>query len=151
MAEAVADAGFEMRVICLRDKGELPHETCNGVITDRLPFSRGFGRPLPLTVLGWIWFVLLAGVLVTWQHLRHPYDVIIAHNMPDFLVFAAIIPRILGAKVVLDVQDVSPELMAAKASGRMKGSSFALPLFRSVSPLRSRIALSPWAGHSRSV
>ncbi len=126
MAEAVADAGFEMRVICLRDKGELPHETCNGVITDRLPFSRGFGRPLPLTVLGWMWFVLLAGVLVTWQHLRHPYDVIIAHNMPDFLVFAAIIPRILGAKVVLDVQDVSPELMAAKADGRMKGILFRL-------------------------
>lgn len=126
MAEAAADAGYEMRVICLRDKGELPHETCNGVITDRLPFSRGFGRPLPLTVLSWIWFMLLAGTVITWQHIRRPYDVIIAHNMPDFLVFAAIIPRILGAKVVLDVQDVSPELMAAKSGGRLKGILFRL-------------------------
>lgn len=124
MAEAAADAGYEMHVICLRDKGELPHETCNGVITHRLPFSRGFGRPLPLTILSWIWFMVLAGSVVTWQHIRQRYDVIIAHNMPDFLVFAAIIPRILGAKVVLDVQDVSPELMAAKSNGRLKGLLF---------------------------
>jgi glycosyltransferase involved in cell wall biosynthesis len=126
MAEAVVDAGHEMRVICLRDTNESAHETCNGVITDRLPFSRGFGRPLPLTVLSWIWFTLLSGAVVTWQHLRQPYDVIVAHNMPDFLVFAAFIPRLLGARVVLDVQDVSPELMSAKSHGRMKGMLFRL-------------------------
>ena len=126
MAEAAADAGYEMHVICLRDKSEAPHEVCNGVITDRLPFSRGFGRPLPLTVLSWLWFMLLSGAVVTWQHIRQPYDVIIAHNMPDFLVFATIIPRILGAKVVLDVQDVSPELMAAKSNRRLKGLLFRL-------------------------
>lgn len=126
MAEAAADAGYEMRVICLRDTGEAPHEVCNGVITDRLPFSRGFGRALPLTILSWLWFTLLAGVVVTWQYLRRPYDVIIAHNMPDFLVFAALIPRMLGAKVILDVQDVSPELMSAKSSGKVRRILFRL-------------------------
>ena len=126
MAEAAADAGYQMRVICLRDTGETPHENCDGVITDRLPFSRGFGRPLPLTIVSWLWFTLLAGAVVTWQHIRQPYDVIIAHNMPDFLVFAALIPRILGAKVVLDVQDVSPELMSAKSRGRLKRVLFGL-------------------------
>jgi glycosyltransferase involved in cell wall biosynthesis len=40
--------------------------------------------------------------------------------MPDFLVFSALIPKLLGAKIILDVQDVSPELMAAKAKGRMR-------------------------------
>lgn len=120
MAEAAADAGYEMRVICLRDTGEAPSERCDGVDVTRVPFSRGFGRSLPVTVLGWLWFTLLAGVVVTRQHLRHPYDVILAHNMPDFLVFAALIPRLLGAKVVLDVQDVSPELMAAKSHGRLR-------------------------------
>ena len=126
MAEAATDAGYAMRVICLRDQGEAAHEVCNGVLTDRLPFSRGFGRPLPLSVLSWLWFTMMAGAVVTWQHLRQPYDVIIAHNMPDFLVFAAIIPRLLGAKVVLDVQDVSPELMSAKSNGRLKRILFRL-------------------------
>ncbi|HLY31974.1 MAG TPA: glycosyltransferase, partial [Ktedonobacterales bacterium] len=120
MAEAAADAGYEMRVICLRDNGEAPSECWNGVSVTRVPFNRGFGRSLPITVLSWLWFMLLAGVAITRQHLRRPYDVILAHNMPDFLVFAALIPRLLGAKVVLDVQDVSPELMAAKSSGRRR-------------------------------
>jgi glycosyltransferase involved in cell wall biosynthesis len=121
MAEAACDAGYEMHVICLRDRGEPSNETCNGVITHRVPFSRRYGSPLPFTILSWIWFLALAGLTVTRQHLRRPYQVIIAHNMPDFLVFAALIPRMLGAKVVLDVQDVSPELMAAKSGGRLRG------------------------------
>jgi glycosyltransferase involved in cell wall biosynthesis len=121
MAEAAADAGFETHVICLRNQGEPAHEVIHGVITDRVPFNRGFGRPLPLTILSWVWFMVLAGAVVTWQHMRRPYHAIVVHNMPDFLVFAALIPRLLGAKVVLDIQDVSPELMAAKAgSGRKK-------------------------------
>jgi glycosyltransferase involved in cell wall biosynthesis len=130
MAEAAADAGYEVRVICLRDKGEASHEICNHVIVDRVPLSRGYGRPLALTVLCWVWFMLLAGAVVTWQHFRHHNDVIVAHNMPDFLVFAAIIPRLLGAAVVLDVQDVSPELMAAKSAGRLKLILYHLAAFQ---------------------
>lgn len=118
MAEAAVDAGYEMHTIVLRDKGEPAYEVCDGVVTHRVPFSRGFGGPLAFTILAWVWFTVLSGWVVTWQHLRHPYDVIVAYNMPDFLVFAAIVPRILGAKVVLDVLDPSPELMAAKSTGR---------------------------------
>jgi len=40
--------------------------------------------------------------------------------MPDFLVFSALFPKLLGAKVLLEVQDVSPELMEAKADGRKR-------------------------------
>ena len=57
---------------------------------------------------------------MTRLHLKHAYDVIHVHNMPDFLVFSALFPKLLGAKVILEVQDVSPELMAAKAKGRMQ-------------------------------
>src|SRR5262249_46206744 len=33
------------------------------------------------------------------------------HNMPDILVLSALIPRLLGAKVILDLHDPMPELM----------------------------------------
>src|SRR4029077_10588659 len=33
------------------------------------------------------------------------------HNMPDVLVFAATVPKLLGAKIVLDLHDPMPELM----------------------------------------
>jgi glycosyltransferase involved in cell wall biosynthesis len=126
MAEAARDAGFETHVICLKDHGEPAHEVYDGVITHRMPMSRGFGRPLPFTILCWMWFLVLSGFTVTHQHLRRPYQVIVIHNMPDFLVFAALIPRLLGAKVLLDVQDVSPELMVAKSRGHFRGLLFNL-------------------------
>jgi len=120
LAEAAVDGGCSMDVICLRQSDEQRYEDCNGVRVYRLPMNRGFGRSLPATILSWCWFLVMAGWLVTWLHIKKRYDVIHVHNMPDFLVFSALIPRLLGAKVVLDVQDVSPELMAAKAKGRMK-------------------------------
>ncbi len=85
--------------------------------------NRDFAHPGSLlnTILDWFWFILLAGTTVTWLHLKHAYDVIHVHNMPDFLVFSALLPRLLGAKVILEVQDVSPELMGAKAKGRLGG------------------------------
>jgi glycosyltransferase involved in cell wall biosynthesis len=33
------------------------------------------------------------------------------HNMPDVLVFSALAPKVLGAKVILDLHDPMPELM----------------------------------------
>jgi glycosyltransferase involved in cell wall biosynthesis len=120
LAEAAADAGDTVDVICIRQSKEKRFDVYNRVRINRVPMGRGFGRSLPMAILSWFWFSLLAGITISWLHLKHNYDVIHVHNMPDFLVFAALFPRILGAKVILDVQDVSPELMASKARGRLR-------------------------------
>lgn len=117
LSEAAANAGNEVHVVSLRLPGEKRYEVHNGVRVHRMPLSRGVGGSLPKTIAQWVWFMLLAAFTITRLHLRRRFDVIHAHNMPDFLVFAALIPRLLGAKVILDVQDVSPELMSAKAKG----------------------------------
>jgi len=39
------------------------------------------------------------------------YRLVHVHNMPDFLVFAALIPKLCGARVILDQHDPMPELM----------------------------------------
>ena len=82
--------------------------------------TRGYGHALPFTIFQWVLFMVYAGIKVTQLHLKQKYDVIHVHNMPDFLVFATFIPKLLGAKVILEIQDVSPELMQAKAHGRFK-------------------------------
>jgi glycosyltransferase involved in cell wall biosynthesis len=120
LAEAAANAGYNVDVICLRQPGERGYEVYNGVHIYRMPMSRGDGVSLPMGILQWCWFLLLAGATVTWLHLRHPYDVVHVHNMPDFLVFSALFPKLLGAKIILDVQDVTPELMGAKAKGHQR-------------------------------
>lgn len=118
MSEAATDAGFDVSVVCLRDRGERRYELCDGVKTYRVPQGREYSGSLLTSIFGWVWFTLLAGVIVGWLHLRRPFDVVIAHNMPDFLVFATLVPKLLGATVVLHVEDVTPELMAAKAGGK---------------------------------
>lgn len=120
LAQAAADAGDDVDVICLRRKSEKRYEVCNGVRVHRMPMDRGFGRSLLWTLLEWCWFLILAGITVTHLHLKKRYDVVHVHNMPDFLVFSSLIPRMLGAKVILEIQDVSPELMGAKARGRLR-------------------------------
>ncbi len=118
IAGAAIEGGYLVDVICLRQPGEQRYEICEGVHVHRLPMNRGFGRSLPVTILSWCWFLLISSVTLTRLHLKKHFDVVHIHNMPDFLVFSAIIPRMLGSKVILEVQDVSPELMAAKAKGK---------------------------------
>lgn len=118
-AEAAADAGYDVDFICLRRPDEKKFEVCNRVRVYRVPLTRGYHGSLPITLLQWCWFLLLAGWKLACLHLKRRYDVVHVHNMPDFLVFAALLPKLLGAKVILDVQDVSPELMAARL-GRKK-------------------------------
>ena len=151
MAEAAADAGHEMHVICLRDRGEKGHEVHNGVIVHRLPLSRSFEGTILHTLLGWAKFLLGAGMTLTWQQLRRPYQVIIVHNMPDFLVLAALPSRLLGAKVVLDVEDISPELMAAKSGPRLRDLLFRVAALQeriSIS-LVDRVVTTGWLFHGR--
>ncbi|MBV9710039.1 MAG: glycosyltransferase family 4 protein [Ktedonobacteraceae bacterium] len=119
-AEAAVSAGYSSDVICIREPGQKAEEICDGVHVYRIPMSRSFGRSLPFTVLEWTIFMIQAGIKVARLHLKHRYDVIHVHNMPDFLVFSALVPKLMGAKVILEIQDVSPELMAAKAGSRLR-------------------------------
>ncbi len=120
LTEAALDGGHAVDVICLRQPHEKKREVYNGVRVYRIPMNRAFGQSLPVTIVNWFYFLLLAGTLVTRLHLKRRYDVVHVHNMPDFLVFSALFPKLTGAKVILEIQDVSPELMEAKASGRKR-------------------------------
>jgi glycosyltransferase involved in cell wall biosynthesis len=120
VCEAAAADGVQVDVFCSRGPGEPAVETRNGVRAHRLPIERKVAPPLPIQLLSWGYFMLVTEVVVTWMQLRHRYDVIHVHNMPDFLVFAALGPKLLGAKVILHVQDVCPELMTVKATGRKR-------------------------------
>ena len=120
IAGAAIDGGYSVDVVCLRQPGESQFEICEGVHVHRLPMNRDFGRSLPFTILSWCWFLLISSIVLTRLHIKNRFDVVHVHNMPDFLVFSAIIPKILGAKVILEVQDVSPELMGSKAKGKTK-------------------------------
>jgi glycosyltransferase involved in cell wall biosynthesis len=128
ISEAATGPGFEYHVICSMSEGEKKYEVFNGVHVHRIfirgpkgkPLGRITGMPLGRTLLLWFIFMFRALWKVARLHLKQKFDIIHAHNMPDFLVFAALVPKIFGARVILHVQDVSPELMAVKAKGHSR-------------------------------
>ncbi len=67
-------------------------------------------------VLSQISFFIISTFRVALAFFRERYDVVHVHNMPDFLVFASLLPKILGAKIILDIHDTMPEYYATKFS-----------------------------------
>jgi glycosyltransferase involved in cell wall biosynthesis len=113
-AEALAKRGDRVDAIALRRdgldavaemRGVKVHRIQKRVIDERGPFT--YLRKLLL-------FFFRSAWLMTVEHLRDPYDVIHVHSVPDFQVFATLIPKLLGARVVLDIHDIVPEFYASK-------------------------------------
>jgi glycosyltransferase involved in cell wall biosynthesis len=61
---------------------------------------------------------------VSARHLRRKYDFIHVHSVPDFLVFAAWLPRLLGTPVVLDIHDILPEFYNSKFGSHPNSMAF---------------------------
>lgn len=110
-AEALAGDGFEVDVICQHSSKDPAEEVINGVHVYRLPISLNRDGIIPY-VTGYVWFFLLAAHRLAVLHLRHRYSIVQVNTPPDFLVFATLIPRLLGAKVGLVMYEPMPELWA---------------------------------------
>jgi glycosyltransferase involved in cell wall biosynthesis len=65
-------------------------------------------------------FLIRSSAVLTRLHKRNRYDVVHIHNMPDFLVFAAWYPKLTGARLILDIHDIVPELFANKFKSVLK-------------------------------
>jgi glycosyltransferase involved in cell wall biosynthesis len=110
-AEALAEAGACVEVICLKEKDEeTKRETFHGVHITRLPLRRRRGGKLSY-MLRYGAFILLAGAILAGRTLKRRYDLVHVHNMPDILVFSALAPKLFGAELILDLHDPMPELM----------------------------------------
>lgn len=112
-AEALAEAGFTVDVLSLRDSGESSTEKVAGVNIFRLPLIRKRGNIIRY-FFEYFCFFFLSLFHLSYLYFKRRYDLIQIHTMPDFLVFSAIIPKILGAKIVLDVHEPMPELFMSK-------------------------------------
>jgi len=120
-AEALAGAGFDVDVICMRGADGARRATVNGVTVSYLPVSRRLSSKMGKAFDYCRFFLLAAGIL-TIRHIRRPYAIIQANSMPDFLVFTALIPKLLGSRVVAYLQEPTPELAATIfGPGRLTG------------------------------
>jgi len=112
---ALTRAGYAVDVICQAE----PHE--QNVRSARLDGARLFFVPIQRLRGGksryakeYAGFLVASFLLATRLFIGRGYTIVYVHTMPDILVFAALIPKVFGAKVILDVHDPFPETMREK-------------------------------------
>jgi glycosyltransferase involved in cell wall biosynthesis len=136
---AAVGAGFTVDVVAMRETGRPARETVEGVVVHRLPISRkrDAGR---LRFFGeYLAFAGLATVQLAWLALRRRPAVVQIHNPPDFLVFAALLPKALGARVVFDIHDLSSDMLAMRF-GDSRGARMAQRLLERLERLACKLA-----------
>ncbi len=123
-AETLARRGDHVDVLALQ-RDRLPREeVLDGVYVSRLQ-RREVNEKGKFSYLGRIaQFLIRAMFHVSARHLRQKYDLIHVHSVPDFLVFAAWLPRISGTPVVLDIHDILPEFYNSKFGTRPDSLAF---------------------------
>lgn len=111
--DALVALGHEVDVICLAWPGEPRYERVGRVTIRRVALAQRRSGILRY-LLEYATFLIIAMVLAGALHLRRRYDVVQVNSLPDFLVFAALVPRLLGARVLLDLHECMPEYFATK-------------------------------------
>jgi glycosyltransferase involved in cell wall biosynthesis len=110
-AEALAMEGVTVDLVCLQNNRDEPRrEIINGVNVFRVPMKRHRGGKTRY-IGQYSTFIVRSFFHLAFRSAIRRYDFVHVHNMPDVLVFSALIPKAFGAKVILDLHDPVPELM----------------------------------------
>ena len=123
-ATALAERGDTAEVIALGRPGQPRSERIGGVVIRRLSVRSVDERDRLTYLMRILVFCFRSALFLTIRQLRLPYDVIHVQSVPDFLVFTATIPKLLGARVILDVHELVPEFYAAKFNDGRRSVGF---------------------------
>ncbi len=111
-ARALAARGHEVHCICLTAPERIV--VGDGVIRLYAIGARKLRGGVGDYIFGYSRFFVAAFRRLTALQRLTPLDVVEAHNMPNLLAFAALVPKLGGARVVLDIHDTFPELFETK-------------------------------------
>jgi glycosyltransferase involved in cell wall biosynthesis len=108
--DAFRDAGMTIDLICLGQVNSAKRETSDGLTVLRIPMKHRRGGKLAYA-FQYGSFIFISSLIFALRALTRRYDLVYVHNMPDILVLSALVPKALGARVILDLHDPMPELM----------------------------------------
>jgi glycosyltransferase involved in cell wall biosynthesis len=114
-AESLAKDGARVDIICVTAAGQDVQQTAGNITVHPIPIGRGYKSQINYLLEYFAAFFLYFFKLTS-LHFKNHFDIIHVHNMPDFLVFTALIPRLMGTPVILDIHDPMPEFYMSKFS-----------------------------------
>ncbi len=113
-ATLAATYGWDVHFYALSSDGSARVSQTEGITLHELAMPRYRGGSPVTYVLSYLRFLFLASFAVQNHHLKSRYDVVHVNTMPDFMVATGLLPRLFGAKVILDIHDVMPEIYMTK-------------------------------------
>ena len=117
-------AGHEVDVVCMASRGQPRRERRGRLTIWRMPVEHrreGAAR----YVVEHAAFVTSALLMVALLHARRRFALVQVNSPPDSVVLAALIPKLLGTPVLLDLVECTPEFFATRF-----GTSMRHPLVR---------------------
>jgi glycosyltransferase involved in cell wall biosynthesis len=125
-AEALVSAGYDVDLLALRSKySKSDNYDLGGVHVHTITLGKKRGS-LVRYAFEYLVFFLWASYKVFVMHRKKKYAVIDVNNLPDFLVFAGAYAKWTGAKIVLDMHEITPEFYISKYG--IKPGSFVVRL-----------------------
>lgn len=86
-------------------------------------------------ILAYLQFFLFCFFNISQNYFKKKYTICHINNMPNFLVFSCIIPKIFGAKLILDIHDLMPEIYSIR-----NGVNFKINLMRKLLFFEERVS-----------
>jgi glycosyltransferase involved in cell wall biosynthesis len=112
-AEALVAAGYSVDVLALRGDTARKDYTLDGVNVSTISLGKKRGSLLRYA-FEYFAFFFWAMVRVPMQMRHRRYGVVDVNTLPDFLIFAPFMARWMGARLVLDMHEITPEFYQSK-------------------------------------
>jgi glycosyltransferase involved in cell wall biosynthesis len=110
--------GHKVTVLALKEQATPRSYEMDGVAVQELDIAKYRGKSGANYIGSYFRFTFLAFLACTKKLGRKSLDVVHVHNMPNFLVFAGLVPLLAGKPIILDVHDTMVETYPAKFAGR---------------------------------
>ena len=110
--------GYMVTVLVLKEQATPRTYEMDGVAIQELDVEKYRGKRGLKYIQSYVRFTFLAFLECAKKLSRTSLDVVHVHNMPNFLVFAGLIPLLAGKPIILDVHDTMVETYAAKFNDR---------------------------------
>ena len=112
----LVEYGFNVDVVCLKKRNQSLKEKSEPSNIYRIPAPH-IKRGIVKYTFEYLYFFIAAFIVVNILNLRKRYKYIQANSIPNFLIFTAIIPKLLGARIILDIHEPMPELFSSLYRG----------------------------------
>src|SRR5271157_565943 len=128
-AEALVAVGYSVDVMALRASRGKKSYSINGVNVHAVSLEKKRGS-LARYFLEYATFFAWVLVRMPLQMRRRRYAVVVVNTLPDFLIFAPVLAKWMGAKLILDMHEITPEFFVSKY--RMSENSLSVRLLKFV-------------------